>query len=168
MVKVILGFPNYSVAKDGRMWSKQRAGAKGGRIQGETCRDGHIRMRLFNQNGSKRIMLHRLVLEAYVGPCPEGMQCRHLNGDPADNRLDNLKWGTPKENHADAIRHGTHTCLHQEGELAGNHKLTSKQVVEIKKLLTEGLTHRKIGVLYRVDKSTIGFISTGRTWKHVC
>lgn len=34
--------------------------------------------------------------------------CRHLNGNPYDNRLENLAWGTPSENMLDKVRHGTH------------------------------------------------------------
>lgn len=52
--------------------------------------------------------VHRLVLEAFVGPCPPGMECRHLNGDSGDNHLRNLQWGTPSENQFDKVRHGTH------------------------------------------------------------
>ncbi|AKC03065.1 HNH endonuclease [Gordonia phage Gsput1] len=51
-------------------------------------------------------MVHRLVLEAFVGARPEGMVCRHLNGDPADNRLENLQWGTYSSNSIDAYEHG--------------------------------------------------------------
>jgi hypothetical protein len=52
--------------------------------------------------------VHRLVLEAFVGPCPEGMQCRHFpDRDTRNNRLDNLSWGTPVENAADKVAHGT-------------------------------------------------------------
>jgi hypothetical protein len=58
-------------------------------------------------NGSGAQFVHKLVLEAFVGPAPDGLVCRHLNGDPADNRLENLCWGTRKENGEDASRHGT-------------------------------------------------------------
>ena len=41
--------------------------------------------------------VHRLVLEAFVGPCPEGMCCRHFpDRDPSNNKLENLSWGTKK------------------------------------------------------------------------
>lgn len=53
------------------------------------------------------VYVHRLVLEAFVGPKPEGAVTRHLNGDPTDNRLANLAYGTPAENGADMRRHGT-------------------------------------------------------------
>jgi len=51
--------------------------------------------------------VHALVLEAFDRSRPEGTQCRHLDGDPTNNRLDNLAWGTPSENTLDAVRHGT-------------------------------------------------------------
>lgn len=57
----------------------------------------------------KQFRVHRLVLEAFVGPCPTEMEARHLNGDRMDNRLENLRWGTKSENAYDKIRHGTHT-----------------------------------------------------------
>jgi len=44
------------------------------------------------------ILVHRAVLLAWVGPCPKGCQCDHLNGDNTDNRLENLQWVTPREN----------------------------------------------------------------------
>jgi hypothetical protein len=65
--------------------------------------------------------VHRIVLEAFAGCRPSGMECRHLNGDKRDNRLRNLQWGTPKENAADRRKHG------QQPE-----KLTASQVEEIR------------------------------------
>jgi hypothetical protein len=52
--------------------------------------------------------VHRLVLAAFVGPCPEGMEVRHLDGNPANTRLANLRYGTHSENELDKVRHGTH------------------------------------------------------------
>lgn len=52
-------------------------------------------------------MVHALVLLAFVGARPSGAECRHLDGNPANNRLDNLRWGTRTENILDAVRHGT-------------------------------------------------------------
>ena len=50
------------------------------------------------------IKLHRLVLEAFVGPRPRGQMCCHADDNPDNNRLDNLRWGTSRENQQDRIR----------------------------------------------------------------
>jgi hypothetical protein len=65
---------------------------------------GHLSVALGKGNSQ---CVHKLVLIAFVGPAPEGYECRHLNGDPADNRLENLCWGSRSENIQDAVRHGT-------------------------------------------------------------
>lgn len=52
------------------------------------------------------VYTYQLVLLAFVGPCPEGQECRHLDGNCQNNRLDNLKWGTRSENARDRVRHG--------------------------------------------------------------
>jgi hypothetical protein len=54
------------------------------------------------------------------------MQCRHLDGNRSNNRLDNLAWGTPLENGADKARHGT-----AKGERNGRAKLTAAKVRRI-------------------------------------
>lgn len=50
--------------------------------------------------------VHRLVLEAFEGPCPPGMESCHNNGDRQDNRRSNLRWGTKPSNAQDTLRHG--------------------------------------------------------------
>ena len=73
----------------------------------------------------KNIKIHRLVLEAFVGPCPEGMEACHNDGNPMNNQLCNLRWDTHSSNMIDASNHG-------------KRKATKKQVLEIKKSLKEG------------------------------
>lgn len=45
--------------------------------------------------------VHLYVLETFVGPRPEGMQACHGDGDPANNRLSNLRWDTCSNNNLD-------------------------------------------------------------------
>lgn len=54
------------------------------------------------------VKVHRLMCEAFYGPCPPGHEVRHLNGVRTDNRIENLRWGTGSENIRDTIEHGTH------------------------------------------------------------
>jgi len=65
---------------------------------------GHLSVALGRNNSQ---CVHKLVLLAFVGPAPYKHECRHLNGNPSDNRLENLRWGTRSENILDAVRHGT-------------------------------------------------------------
>jgi NUMOD4 motif/HNH endonuclease len=59
--------------------------------------------------------VHRLVLEAFDGPCPEGMECCHGPSGGQDNRWpENLRWDTPKANRADLVAHGTAWWLGHE------------------------------------------------------
>ncbi len=59
--------------------------------------------RIVTLNGvSKRV--HGLILLTFVGPRPEGLQCRHMNNDPSDNRLSNICYGTRAENDADKVK----------------------------------------------------------------
>jgi len=89
---------------------------------------GHMHVMLSCHGKAIGRLVHRLVLETFVGPCPPGMECRHFpDDDKRNNRLDNLQWGTPKENAQDKIIHGT----------TGKGKSVSKEMRErISKKLT--------------------------------
>jgi hypothetical protein len=72
---------------------------------------GYLIVALTAKGRSKSHSVHRLVLRAFQGDCPDGMQCCHANGIRDDNRLDNLRWDTRSANEQDKIRHGTHPQL---------------------------------------------------------
>lgn len=103
----IHGFPDYYVSDLGRVKSTKYTRP---RILSQRVERGpYLRVEL--SRGHRvlcRKRVHRLVAEAFYGPCPEGYVARHLNGDHLDNRADNLRWGTPSENQHDTVRHGRH------------------------------------------------------------
>lgn len=72
------------------------------------ARSGYAELPLCRDGEGKTHRVHVLVLEAFAGPRPDGNYGRHLNGNPSDNRLENLAWGTPTQNNYDAVAHGTH------------------------------------------------------------
>lgn len=67
---------------------------------------GHEHVVLCYDGRNETRQVHLLVMAAFVGPAPDGMECLHLDGDPTNNRLDNLRWGTRSENNYDRVRHG--------------------------------------------------------------
>ncbi len=108
-------------------------------------------------NKSHLRMIHRLVLEAFVGPRGPGQVCRHLNGKHSDNRLENLQWGTQAENAGDALAHGTHTL----GAQNGNAKLTAEQAVEIHRRRKDGERGDRLAREFGVSDATICRIKKG-------
>lgn len=74
----------------------------------QVTRSGHLKIMLTRDGKQRGEFVHVLVLEAFVEPRPEGKIARHLDGDPSNNQVSNLAWGSHSENGHDAVRHGTH------------------------------------------------------------
>lgn len=70
--------------------------------------DKHLRVALCRSGYREDWLVHRLVLVAFVGRPPAGMEGCHNNGVPADNRLGNLRWDTRRANVKDQVSHGVH------------------------------------------------------------
>lgn len=97
----------YQVSNRGRVKSQRRFGSSGGILTPRVKSDsGHLRVSLCQSGKVKDFLIHRLVLFAFVGFPEQGLECCHNNGDPADNRLENLRWDTSKANSEDIARHG--------------------------------------------------------------
>jgi hypothetical protein len=64
--------------------------------------------------GGQNVTVHSMVMLAFVGPRPDGMDIRHLDGNPRNNHLANLCYGTRSENIYDSVRHGTHNRMRKE------------------------------------------------------
>lgn len=118
--------------------------------------------------GQKKIRVHTCVILAFVGlpPSPEH-QCAHWNGDPSDNRHENLRWALPKENMEDQVRHRTkvNPPVHI-GEAAPTAKLTSFDVNEIR-AAPPSITGPQLAERFGVTRSTINRIRSGKYWKHI-
>lgn len=69
--------------------------------------DGYPSVNLCASGSRRRYAMHVLVAEAFVGPRPDGLMVRHLDGKPTNNQPANLQWGTAKENVQDMLAHGT-------------------------------------------------------------
>ena len=102
----------YRVSNQGRVMSLDRLDSWGRSIKGKILRlsgGGRYPMVGLCKDGKithKRV--HRLVLEAFEGPCPDGMEACHRNDIPTDNRIDNLYWGSPSENKLDLVKNNRH------------------------------------------------------------
>ena len=96
--------------------------------------------------------VHRLVLLAFLGPAPEGTEARHLNGDPADNRFENLVWDERRTNVSDRKWH----------EGCTRYKLSPDDVRHIRIMLNQSIPMRHIARLMEISRWTITDIISGR------
>lgn len=171
------GFPGYRVGSDGTVWSCWRlvgrgiGGGVGTRsVMGDTWRlrrakrsdndCGHLLLVLRREGQTHYRYVHRLVLEAFVGPCPEGMEACHDDGDPANNRLGNLRWDTPTANGQDRCRHGKQA----KGERHGMVKLTREVVLAARARLAGGDSVGEVARSLGVSHACVSDIKARRTW----
>lgn len=106
---------------------------------------------------SKCVLLHSVVLSAFVGPRPVGRVCRHLDGNPANNTVSNLAWGTPAENSNDCRMHGRTPA----GERNPKAKLTATKVRAIRQSSADA---SDLAALYGVTREAINNVRKGITW----
>jgi hypothetical protein len=99
----------YSVSSTGLVRSHPRHGTLGGILRPHQSKWGYMNVLLTQNSKPWTVTVHLLVARAFLGPRPEGMETRHLDGDPTNNHASNLRYGTKSENARDRIRHGNHS-----------------------------------------------------------
>lgn len=156
----------YQVSSQGRV--KRIAGgvgARSGHIIKDSKSERYSRVELSRYGCVRSYSVHRLVLEAFVGPCPNGHEANHKDGNRKNNRLENLEWVTASQN----VRHSIDVLGAQRarGEDSYLSKLKENHVREIRQLLREGYTRQEIACRYGVTVPTIRSIAIGKTWKHM-
>lgn len=162
----IPGFSRYSVSDAGCIRRDERVGNwRPGVVSMKPNGDGYPRAALTSDDGKyKSVLAHAAVALAFLGPRPRGMDVCHNDGNPANNRVSNLRYDTPTENVRDAIRHGTQV----RGAKQHLARLDDARVAEIKRLLVETtLTLRAIAAQFGITSTTVLHIRQGRTWGHI-
>ncbi len=174
----IPNFFGYYAGTDGSLWSYWKTSPRG--------RELSDRARLLkpsvqkNRNPGRRYLylnltdiktgkvktrlVHQVILETFVGPCPEGMECRHLDGNPANNNLTNICWGTPAQNREDNHKNN----IYDRGERHPMCKLTDAQVGEIRRRYDAGgVLQRELGEEFKVTSSQISHIVNQKSRKRI-
>jgi len=112
------------------------------------------------------------------------MECCHEDGNPANNRLDNLRWDTHSANCKEKQRHGRPNggkCFvtghdprrgaTRKGEETGSARLTTDQVLSICREYRcpsrRKSNVKQLAAKYGVSETSIRDILVGRTWKHL-
>lgn len=174
----IPGFPGYRIGDDGSVWScRERVHVIGLRGSQSVIGTAWHRLRVRqNQNGYAIItirarnktvtrLVHQLVLETFVGPCPSGMEACHFPyRNKTNNALSNLRWDTKVANAADRVAHGNGLA----GDGNPRHKLTEAEVIQARATyLAGGISHAGLASRYGITSSAMGKIIRGAAWRHL-
>jgi hypothetical protein len=148
-------FPGYEINNVGDVRN-----SAGRHLRPDVDRRGRRRFTLCRGGRVYRRIASRLVLLAFIGPCPVGMECCHNNGDATDNHVDNLRWDTHSANLLDRRGHGTAP----RGERINTAKLTADEVREIRRV---GYPLKPHAERYRISMTSVSLILRRKVWQHV-
>jgi hypothetical protein len=170
-------FPGYRFGSDGSCWTRWRCiGTRAAvwllddewrRMRPLSHGNGYLKVCLplpgDDQKKWRRHYIHALVIEAFRGPRPPGMETRHLDGDRGNNVITNLAYGTRAENRADSVRHGTA----QRGSRNGHAKISEADIAEMLWLREEyGMTQDELARMFGLDQGQVSRILGGEAWRH--
>ncbi|MBN8978142.1 MAG: HNH endonuclease [Rhizobiales bacterium] len=151
----------YEVCRDGRI---RRIGST--KILGVKSR-GYVRVHFCRNNVARIYAVHKVVADAFLGPKPAGKpSIDHINGDRADNRVENLRYCTPQENNSFTIERGANAI----GTRHGMSVLTREQVSFIRRLKAERGRYwgaEQIAKQFGVSRSAIGRAVNERSYHDV-
>lgn len=173
-----IAFPNYEGCYEVSTWGRTKTLERPKRIRGNgiqmiperiripTLRksDNRLTIALWKDNKFTQWYVHQMILTAFTGPCPEGLEGCHENGKPWHNWLSNLRWDTHRNNMNDREKHGTGYKGMNQGEKHGMSKLTESQVRTIKLRLQGGEHYRIVAKNYPVGPDTIRAIRDEKIW----
>jgi hypothetical protein len=160
-IRLIPGFEDYAVCVDGGVWSNKRGEWK--MLKPSPQSSGYKQVDLSSGGKMTKRLVHRLVLEAFVGPCPAGHEALHGDGDRTNNSVENLRWGTSKENSADAIAQGTQVS----GVRHKKAKFREHEIKLIRRLYATGRTQTRLAKHFGVSQSTIHRIVNMEVYKEI-
>lgn len=158
IVSKIPGYDDYLATQCGKVLSLKNRRVTQMKPYGD--KDGYPSVKLWRKGERLTEKVHKVVLESFVGPRPDGMECRHLDGDNTNNALGNLAWGTHDENYQDRLRHGTG----QEGEKNPVAKLTNAQAEEMRKLRAAGWKLARLAGRFGVSIPTCSLLCRGKVY----
>ncbi len=159
MKKRIVGYENYAVTDDGRVFN-----CKTNRLlRVDISNRGYHRITVCKNNKPKKMTIHRLVAELFI-PNPNNYQTvNHISGDKSDNSINNLEWMSQAQNQEHAVATG----LCPRGSSNGNSKYSENFIDVVCELISQGKPRGEVIKLTGITKSAFDDVRRRKTWAHI-
>ncbi len=157
--KKIPGWP-YEISSGGRI---RREG--GGVLRSSPHTGGYLQIVMSHSPRRKAGVIHRLVLEAFSGPRPDGFTANHKDGNKLNNRSENLEWVSHSENMIHAYASGLKAPM--SGSRHGCSKLDEEAVLEMRRLHSSGRAQSELSRAFEISRASVSMIINRKTWRHV-
>ena len=174
--KDVPGFLGYQVSDAGNVRSRRRWGGKQMGLGKDwrflsPCLDrkGYPTVYPYHDRKRHARRVHRLVLEAFVGPRPPKFQACHKDDDKQNNKLANLRWDIQENNMKDATQNGVWKRRKSRGPwcLMQSWKLDAGKVREIRRLYQQGISQVDIAKRFGISGRHVNDVVHRRIWKHI-
>lgn len=133
-----------------------------------------VRVNIGNKSNKKTIILHRAVARAFIENKENFPVVNHIDGNKANNNVDNLEWCTYSHNELHKYANGLCDTKKFSGERNGNHKLTAKNVLEIRNFLSKNFDQKLqkidkkfLSKKFKISEKTVQNIWEKKTWKSI-
>lgn len=154
-MKQIKNFPNYFITEFGRVFNQ-----KGKEIKQQINIDGYYVLQLYNETGRYYKRICRLVAEAYLPDYSENLVVNHKDLNKQNDHYSNLEMVTVKDNTLHSVRNQPHKHLHKTS-------LTEEDVIQICKMIEDGMSNREISLVLNKSESLISRIRNGNTFTYL-
>lgn len=156
--KPVPGFPGYTASTDGVVFGQQ-----GQPLKPDSNKAGYLRVRPIVDGRMRTLLVHRAVALAHIGEPPddERIFVGHRDGNPANNRVENLRWVTYEENWEDRRGHGNNG----RGEQNGRSKFTQTLADELRAMYATGRhSYQKLADHFGISQAQANKIGRGLYW----
>lgn len=169
-------FPEcYSVSNKGRVISVRRHGHV---LKPCITQRGYCLLMLHVSGVRKPVYVHRLVASCFLGPCPDGHEVNHKDGNKRNNDSDNLEYVTSSENTLHSIKQKlwthatgeTHGSVTHPGRWKGGNrktKISTQDVLDIREKFAGGVSRKALSDQYKISGTYVSDIVQKKRWRHI-
>lgn len=156
-------FIDILIKNENKFWKKVIRNDKCWSWNGSLGKFGYGKFRTLINNIGIEIKAHRASYFYYHKIFPFNLCVLHKCDNPICVNPDHLFLGTRKDNNLDKVKKNRQA----KGERTNKNKLKEKDIIDIKNMIRNGMSHREIAKIKNVGKTIIGDIHHNRIWKHI-